>query len=181
MKQQQNGGAIGKRIRALRGDDTQANFAKKIGVTRSALANYETGRTVPNDMVILKIANVTGVDPSSINSGEAYTFDDLAALLGAKHNVSGMGDLTQDERAVIRLLRVCDQQAVLEVVGAILEGLRSERIDLSIIDAANFESDYVLLAKIKADGGRYFKGYTRDTLLTILDQLDHLVAADDGS
>ena len=45
-------------IKVLRGHLSQRELADKIGVTRSALANYETGRTKPSDEVMLAIMKV---------------------------------------------------------------------------------------------------------------------------
>ncbi|WP_439526858.1 helix-turn-helix transcriptional regulator [Roseovarius mucosus] len=171
MTQEVSNKAIGKRIRALRGDETQAHFAEKIGVSRAALANYETGRTKPNDMTVLKIANLTGVSPSSIVSHDVYSFDDLAALVSAKPDLKGLGDLSEDEKAMIRLIRVCDEQAIQQIVGAILEGIQVDRFHREFVDVVNFERDFTRLAVIREGGANYIRGYTRDTLLTILEAI----------
>ena len=62
--------AIGERIRSARGDRTQEEFASRIGVSRSALTNYEAGRRLPNDLVLSRIAEETGVSVNSILFGE---------------------------------------------------------------------------------------------------------------
>ncbi len=154
MTQEAFDNAIGKRIRALRGNETQASFAEKIGVSRAALANYETGRTRPNDMTVLKIANLTGVSPSSIVSDEVYSFDDLAALVGAKLKLDNIGDLSPAERAMVRLIRVSDDAIVKQVVTAILAGIKERSYRRDMVDVLNFESDVTQLAVIEADGGR---------------------------
>lgn len=46
---------IAEHLRDIRGELTQEAFAKKCGVTRAALANYETGRTIPGRWVCRKI------------------------------------------------------------------------------------------------------------------------------
>lgn len=143
---------VGKRIRALRGNATQAHFAEKIGVSRAALANYETGRTKPNDMTVLKIANLTGVSPSSIVSDEVYSFDDLAALVSAKPELKSLGDLSEDEKAMIRLIRVCDKEAIQQIVGAILEEIQVGRFNKEAVDVLNFARDYSRLAVIRECG-----------------------------
>lgn len=176
MTQDQNSDAIGKRIRALRDSETQAKFAEKIGVTRSALANYETGRTIPNDLVVLRIANATGVNASSITSGEAYSFDDLAALIGAKQDTASVADLTDHERAIVRVLRVCKSETVLEVVTAILDGLNAVDVVKEAIDPITFGADFKILAEIKAHDGFYDRGITRDTLAAIMAHLDSRAA-----
>ena len=46
-------------IRKLRGNKTQQEFAKLVGVTQAAIARYENGRT-PKEEVLDKIAAATG-------------------------------------------------------------------------------------------------------------------------
>lgn len=48
--------AIGKRIRALRGAESQQTLAHKLGVSKSALAMYERGERIPRDEVKMRIA-----------------------------------------------------------------------------------------------------------------------------
>jgi len=46
-------------IRELRGDLSQAQFAKKVGVSQSAIANYELGR-IPKQEILERIAKAAG-------------------------------------------------------------------------------------------------------------------------
>lgn len=43
---------------------TQLELAKKLGVTKSAIGNYENGVSSPKDVVLLKIFDVLGVEPN---------------------------------------------------------------------------------------------------------------------
>lgn len=43
---------------------TQLELAKKLGVTKSAIGNYENGVSSPKDIVLLKIFDVLGVEPN---------------------------------------------------------------------------------------------------------------------
>ena len=53
--------AIGRRIRELRGFDmTQAQFARRIGVTQSYLSALEHGEKVPGSAVMLAIGEAFG-------------------------------------------------------------------------------------------------------------------------
>lgn len=61
---------IGQRIRSARGSASQETFAAEIGVSRSALTNYEAGRRLPNDLVLSRIAEVSGVRVESLLFGE---------------------------------------------------------------------------------------------------------------
>lgn len=47
---------ISKKLVRLRGSRTQGEVAKAIGITRSALSNYEQGVRVPKDDIKIKIA-----------------------------------------------------------------------------------------------------------------------------
>lgn len=47
----------GEKLKKLRGDKTQSEIAKEVGVTTSAWAMYERGERVPRDEIKVKIAN----------------------------------------------------------------------------------------------------------------------------
>ena len=48
--------AIGQRLVALRGDKTQDEVAKALGISKSALCMYESGERIPRDQVKIRIA-----------------------------------------------------------------------------------------------------------------------------
>jgi transcriptional regulator with XRE-family HTH domain len=52
--------AIGRRIKEIRGTAKQADFASNLGVDRATLANYESGRRIPNDTVLKKLSSISG-------------------------------------------------------------------------------------------------------------------------
>lgn len=47
---------IAKRLISLRGDKTQVDVAKALGISQSTYAMYETGKRVPTDEIKIKIA-----------------------------------------------------------------------------------------------------------------------------
>lgn len=47
---------IAEKLIELRGEMTQKHVAEKIGITTSALSNYENGIRVPRDEIKIKIA-----------------------------------------------------------------------------------------------------------------------------
>lgn len=49
--------SIGAKLRELRGEKTQEQVAREIGITKSAYAMYERDERVPRDEVKKKIAN----------------------------------------------------------------------------------------------------------------------------
>lgn len=57
---------ISEKLRELRGSKSLATVASEIGVTTSALSNYEQGLRIPRDEVKLAIAKYYGVTVDSI-------------------------------------------------------------------------------------------------------------------
>ncbi len=51
---------IAERLKILRGDRTAKEVAEAIGITISALANYESGLRIPRDEIKAKIARYYG-------------------------------------------------------------------------------------------------------------------------
>ena len=52
---------VAQRLIALRGERTQEEVAKAVGITQTSVNDYEQGNRVPNDAVKLKIAGYFGV------------------------------------------------------------------------------------------------------------------------
>lgn len=48
-------------LRNIRGDRTQAEMAELVGVTVSAIANYEGGTRIPRDETKLRYAEISGM------------------------------------------------------------------------------------------------------------------------
>lgn len=111
---------IGRRIRFLRGDLSQTAFAEIIGVSRAALANYETGRTRPNEKIIRAISEAWSASPEFILEGEVQNVEELATSLGMGSNTPD--DLSADEWSVVRILGVCDSETIQKAVEAIVKG-----------------------------------------------------------
>jgi len=89
---------IGTRIRALRAERglTQDQFAHQIGVSRSAIAQWETGRTGQVTGNLSRIADVLEVGVEYLMYG-----DDKRAPAEARQG---------DELAMLRLYRECDPE-----------------------------------------------------------------------
>ena len=51
---------IAEKLIAMRGEKTQAEVEKSIGISKSSLAMYETGQRVPRDEIKLALANYYG-------------------------------------------------------------------------------------------------------------------------
>lgn len=65
--------ALGARLREARGEKTQASFALQLGIDRATLANYESGRRIPNDEVLRKYQEATGKEPQALFFGSYST------------------------------------------------------------------------------------------------------------
>lgn len=62
---------IGQRLREVRGGMSQAEFAQILNMSQSSIANYETGKRVPDASLILDLMSAFGVDPVWLISGES--------------------------------------------------------------------------------------------------------------
>lgn len=70
--------AIGEKIVQLRKQHnlSQADFAKKIGVSRTIVGNYERNTNMPSVEILLKMANVFNVSVDyMIGEGELSSYD----------------------------------------------------------------------------------------------------------
>lgn len=96
--------AIGTRIRAARELQglTQAALAERVGVTRSAVAQWETGRAGQVGGNLAQIASVLGVGVEHLLLGAGAAM--VAQELGHQESMSG------DELALLRLYRGCKDE-----------------------------------------------------------------------
>ena len=85
---------------------TQQEFADRLGIQRSTIAQYETGRNNPIDAVISLICREYNVDEVWLRTGEGEMFrprtreDDIAAFFG---QVLG-GRCTDFQRRMVSIL-----------------------------------------------------------------------------
>lgn len=86
---------------------TQLELAKKLGVTKSAIGNYENGVSSPKDVVLLKIFDVLGVEPN-------FLFQDSFNPTASENDV-----LSETEHYLVDTFRSLDsrgQSAVLNTL-----------------------------------------------------------------
>ena len=57
---------VTKRLIELRGEKTQFEVAKEVGISLSALAMYETGNRTPRDEIKIKLAKYYGITVESL-------------------------------------------------------------------------------------------------------------------
>lgn len=171
MSTQDDTDELGARLRSLRGEESQEAFSRRVGITRSALANYETGRTRPKPSVLRQICQKAGVPEKFLLTGEVTEFDELAAALGAYKEAGTLPGLTEDEKAIIRVLRLCSTRTSLAVVNAMISALEQQDFDKRLADLLTIEGDIKRLYLIKEVDGAYNRGLTPDTLAAITDIL----------
>lgn len=58
-------------------DITQQEFADKIGIKRNSYANYETGRNIPIDAIIVSICREFNVNETWLRTGEGKMFIEI--------------------------------------------------------------------------------------------------------
>ena len=92
--------AFGRRLRELRGAKSQGELAELSGLTRSAIANYELGRSLPGQDVVAKLASALGIGPEEFRAEP--TVEDWEEQFKAMGPTDSVSD---DEMAFVRLLR----------------------------------------------------------------------------
>lgn len=110
---------IGKRIKELRNESnlTQEELAKKIGVTKSAIANYENGTSHPKESVLYKLFEVFKCDANSLFkdtfndsfSNETYFEKSDINLIKKYRKLDSYGKKAVDNLLDIELDRVTSQ------------------------------------------------------------------------
>jgi transcriptional regulator with XRE-family HTH domain len=65
-----NVAAIGKRIRELRGDERQIDFARFLGITQGQLSKIERGALPPSVEVLIRLREISGTTIDWILTGK---------------------------------------------------------------------------------------------------------------
>lgn len=110
------------RLRALRGERSQEEFARLVGLTRSALANYENGRTVPKPSVLRQISQRVGMPDDFLLSGQVRNEYELNRLVAGRGFINECHE-TEDELTIVRALRAVDPGTVQAVVTTLIRGI----------------------------------------------------------
>lgn len=150
-------GPVARRLRFLRGEETQESFAKRVGISRSALANYETGRSIPNEFTQLKILRNAGVsDDYLVQHYDPLESHSEAAVIGSV--VEGLPDWTEDEATLVRILRLCDQQTIKDVLNVVLHGASQQEVTVALSTIFTIKEDLQRLMEVRSGERPYAKG-----------------------
>lgn len=154
---------FGQRLRSLRKGASQTEFAEKLGLTRSALANYELGRSLPKPDVLRRIAERLGISLQEL-TGPAQ-IEDL------KHSArlmrGGSDKPSPDEWALLRMLRLSSPECALNVVREIIHSLEADKSRLQASEADTVLVDLARLYAIEQRGGTYDRGLHADDVVTL--------------
>lgn len=112
--------SIGERIRdaRIRLDLTQEELSKKVGVTKSAIANYENGVSTPKIETLYALMEALGVDANYLYEREINDGDELQQYLEELKNRPEM-------RMLFKLSSKCTKEEVEQTV-RIIEALRGK-------------------------------------------------------
>lgn len=97
--------SVGKRIRAAReaAGMTQAEVAKRLGVSESSIRLYELGKRPPNDEMLGRIAEAVGVDPQVFVEIEIDSVRDVLEILFRLEDACGLAPLEDGKLCVGRM------------------------------------------------------------------------------
>lgn len=97
--------SVGKRIRAAReaAGMTQAEVAKRLGVSESSIRLYELGKRQPNDEILGRIAEAVGVDPQAFVEIEIDSVRDVLEILFRLEDACGLTPLENGKLGVDRM------------------------------------------------------------------------------
>lgn len=100
------------RLRVMKGM-TQIELGKAVGVTSKSIQNYENGLRTPKKEIVVKLAEVLGVELSDLLSDEDEFLIEVHAKHGSKgkaaaekliHNANALfagGDISEEDKALV--------------------------------------------------------------------------------
>lgn len=139
--------SFGRRLRAARREISQAELAEKAGLSRSAIANYELGRSFPANDVVTKIADALCIDESTLVAEPEV--EDWELELKSQFPTEGMSD---DEMALVRLLRCAPDELVLNTVNQLVAYIETEQDALRFMEPQQSAKDLARLYTIQKKG-----------------------------
>ncbi len=148
------------RLRALRGERSQEEFARLVGLTRSALANYENGRTHPKPSILRQISQRAGISDDFLLSGQVRNEYELNEIFAGRGFLNECHE-TDDELTIVRALRAVDPSTVQSVVSVLIRDI-GENPDTRATLGKGLGADLQRLDAIHRAGGQFDKGSTEE-------------------
>lgn len=162
------------RLRALRGERSQEDFARVVGLTRSALANYENGRTVPKPSILRKISERAGVSDSFLLSGEVRNEYELNLVVTGRGFINECHE-TPDELTIVRALRAVSPLTVQAVLGILIRDIGENPETRSQL-GNTLGSDLERLDQMHRMGGHFAKGQSREQYADAVRQIEQIAS-----
>jgi transcriptional regulator with XRE-family HTH domain len=136
------------------------DFASLFGVTRSALANYELGRSRPPKEFLEKIKERTGIEVDTGMELADYE-EELRALAGDGSK------LTEDELAIIRILRVVLPEDARHVINELVQRIEKSEASLQLTDPQTVALDLARLYTIVGGARNFLRGVSGENVVQV--------------
>lgn len=134
--------AFGRRLRELRGSRSQGELAELSGLTRSAIANYELGRSLPGQSVQTKLADALGIGLEALKAEP--TVEDWEEQFRSTRPIDSVSD---DEMAFIRLLRCAPPEDAITFVKQLIDYFEAADDAFQFVDSEQAARDLARLYK----------------------------------
>ncbi|MBP7528112.1 MAG: helix-turn-helix transcriptional regulator, partial [Syntrophorhabdaceae bacterium] len=161
---------IGTRLKELRGDLSQAEFAAILSIKQQQYNRYETGRVKPPLNIVQKISEVRRVSVDWILTGKRGEIDGIGILETMSEMMETFKELeaipkasvSDDELAIIKCLRLLSQQDGIEVLKEIISRIAKDEL---ILRTKYQKEQLNTLKKIVRDDRLFTQGIDYEGLL----------------
>lgn len=161
---------LGQRLKFLRGEQSQEDFARKVGLTRAALANYETGRTKPKPSVLREVSRKLGLSDDFLLSGQVRNEYELNLVVAGK-GVLNDGNETEDELAIVGVLRAARPETVKNIIGTLLREIEDDPRTRERLRGPRVDEHIARLGAIFRASGEFSKGSSPEDVDAFLREL----------
>ncbi len=148
---------LGERLRRLRGERSQEEFGALVGLTRSAVANYETERTTPKPSILKDISRKLGISEDFLLTGRVRNECELNMVVAGRGILNECHE-TDDELAIIHVLRAASPEAVREIVERLLKAVEDDSSMRGRLRGLRIDEDIARLGAIYQSGGVFQQG-----------------------
>lgn len=102
--------SVGSRLKEarIRSGKTQAELAREVGVTTSAIGNYETGVSTPREGAFIALMNALGMDANFFYQDDVPPAN---AQIIPLDEIPGVLPVREDERRLLKAYRAAEEPA----------------------------------------------------------------------
>lgn len=149
---------LGQRLRHLRGEATQEDFARLLGISRAALANYETERTRPKPSQLREFSRRIGISDDFLLNGSIRNELELNLVMGGPLHIDVPRYDTPDEQSFVRMIRLCRPDAIARIASVLLQEVEENPGARASADPLHASDDLTRIAAIARDGTVFQRG-----------------------